>query len=241
MEDSNNSKILNDSELKEAIIQIEVQVAYTTDKFTIPNVKAKYNENDASIILNDIITDAMEDYTVLNKSAISYWDDDFKNFIYCGVVPFEKLVAIPFNIDNPIIKLKTRKVIQFDNLMKMELKEEEYENLEEAAPNINKKSKRLKERKINFIVEKVFLWRLLYNGFEDEKGKFIKLTLEEAAEKVKLSKKTLDDYLIQIRNGNLFNFNYNEHRSSKVGILRAFVKKQRFMNQRKKQLFDIKH
>ena len=83
--------------------------------------------------------------------------------------------------------------------MKMELKEDEYENIDENTNYINKKSKRSKERKINFINEKVFLWRKLYNGFEDEKGKFVKLTLEEAADKVGLSKKSLDDYLIQIR------------------------------------------
>ena len=83
--------------------------------------------------------------------------------------------------------------------MKMELKEDEYENIDENTNYINKKSKRSKERKINFIIEKVFLWRKLYNGFEDEKGKLIKLTLEEAADKVGLSKKSLDDYLIQIR------------------------------------------
>lgn len=87
-----------------------------------------------------------------------------------------------------------------DNLMKMNLVEEENDNNEENQNFfINKKSKRSKERKINFIIEKVLLWRKLYNGFEDEKGNLIKLTLEEAADKVGISKKSLDDYLIQIR------------------------------------------
>ena len=85
--------------------------------------------------------------------------------------------------------------------MKMELVEENIENLDENNQNIfiNSKSKRSKERKIGYIIEKVFLWRKLYNGFEDENGKIIKLTLEEAAEKVGISKKSLDDYLIQLR------------------------------------------
>jgi hypothetical protein len=87
-----------------------------------------------------------------------------------------------------------------DYLMKMNLIEEENDNNEENQNFfINKKSKRSKERKINFIIEKVLLWRKLYNGFEDEKGNTIKLTLEEAADKVGISKKSLDDYLIQIR------------------------------------------
>jgi response regulator of citrate/malate metabolism len=87
-----------------------------------------------------------------------------------------------------------------DYLMKMNLIEEENDNNEENQNFfINKKSKRSKERKINFIIEKVLLWRKLYNGFEDEKGNITKLTLEEAADKVGISKKSLDDYLIQIR------------------------------------------
>lgn len=85
--------------------------------------------------------------------------------------------------------------------MKMELTEENTDNIDESNQNmfINVKSKRSKERKIGYIIEKVYLWRKLYNGFEDEKGNLVKLTLEEAAEKVGISKKSLDDYLIQLR------------------------------------------
>ena len=84
--------------------------------------------------------------------------------------------------------------------MKMNLIEEEIDNNEENQNFfINKKSKRSKERKINFIIEKVLLWRKLYNGFDDGNGNIIKLTLEESADKVGISKKSLDDYLIQIR------------------------------------------
>jgi hypothetical protein len=85
--------------------------------------------------------------------------------------------------------------------MRMDLAEENTENIDENSQNmfINFKSKRSKERKIGQIIEKVFLWRKLYNGFEDEKGKLIKLTLEESADVVGISKKSLDDYLIQLR------------------------------------------
>lgn len=83
----------------------------------------------------------------------------------------------------------------------MELFEDANEMIDENNQNvfINANSKRSKERKIGYIIEKVYLWRKLYNGFTDENGKFIKLTLEEAAEKVGISKKSLDDYLIQLR------------------------------------------
>ena len=42
-------------------------------------------------------------------------------------------------------------------------------------------------------------WRKYYNGFTDENGKSERLSLEEAANKVGISKKSLDDYLLQIR------------------------------------------
>jgi hypothetical protein len=83
----------------------------------------------------------------------------------------------------------------------MELFEDGNDIIDENNQNmyINKNSKRSKERKIGHIIEKVYLWRKLYNGFTDENGKYIKLTLEESAEKVGISKKSLDDYLIQLR------------------------------------------
>lgn len=53
----------------------------------------------------------------------------------------------------------------------------------------------------------------------------MKLTLEDAARTVKISKKSLDDYLLQLRSGREFGFNFQEHKDDKVGILRAYVKK----------------
>lgn len=51
-----------------------------------------------------------------------------------------------------------------------------------------------------------------------------KMSLEEAAQKVNISKKSLDDYLFQIRFGNKYHFNFNEHYNDKVGVLRDFVR-----------------
>jgi len=53
----------------------------------------------------------------------------------------------------------------------------------------------------------------------------LKYSLEDAANKVKISKKSLDDYLQQIRKGKLYGFNFNEHFDEKVGVLRTYVKK----------------
>ena len=83
------------------------------------------------------------------------------------------------------------------------------------------------------------MWKTLYNGIysTDENGNKIKIkyTLEQAAAKAGISKKSLDDYLIQLRIGKFFNFNFNEHKNDKVGILRAFVKKHKQQYEKEKK------
>jgi len=91
-------------------------------------------------------------------------------------------------------------------------------------------SRRTKERKIGYIIEKVSKWRQLYTGTSGGEGG-VKCTLEEAAGQVGISKKSLDDYLLQLRFGKKFGFNFQEHREDKVGILRAYVKKYKSITQ----------
>ena len=73
--------------------------------------------------------------------------------------------------------------------------------------NAKDKSKRTKERTIEEIIAKVSLWRRLYNGVQ-RNGQLVRYTLEEAATKVDVSKKSLDDYLLQLRFGKKYNFDF---------------------------------
>lgn len=68
------------------------------------------------------------------------------------------------------------------------------------------------------MVAKVIKWRKIYDD-----GK--QLSLEEAAQLVGMSKKSLDDYLLQLKNARKFGFNFNEHKEDKIGLLRAFNRK----------------
>lgn len=86
------------------------------------------------------------------------------------------------------------------------------------------KPKRVKERDISEVVYKVAEWRKLYAGIIDSKGAIRKYTLEEAADIVGIAKKTLDDYLLQIRIGRIYGFDFNKYCHEKIGVLRAFVK-----------------
>jgi hypothetical protein len=73
-------------------------------------------------------------------------------------------------------------------------------------------NQRNKERSIGFIIEKVTQWRKLYNGYYDEKQELKRMSLEDAANKVGVSKKSLDDYLSQIRLGRYNGFDFNKNK-----------------------------
>ena len=59
------------------------------------------------------------------------------------------------------------------------------------------------------ILDMVFQWRRYYTGFIDKDGKIQKVTLDQAAIQVGISKKSLDDYLLQIRFGAKFGFDFS--------------------------------
>lgn len=89
------------------------------------------------------------------------------------------------------------------------------------------KCRRTKERRIGHIIDKVIEWRKYYSGAINEKNQQVKYSLEDAAREVKISKKSLDDYLFQIRFGHRYGFNFNEHYNDKVGVLRDFVRQRK--------------
>lgn len=101
-----------------------------------------------------------------------------------------------------------------------------------AAPQEDMQKKRTKERTITEIIEKVSTWRKLYNGVmipnkETKEVQLQRWSLEDAAKKVNVSKKSLDDYLLQLRFGKKFGFDFEKNRESKVGTLRTFVKQKK--------------
>ena len=70
-----------------------------------------------------------------------------------------------------------------------------------------------------------WLWEVALHLFET--GNFVKFSLDDAAKKIDISKKSLDDYLLQLRMGRKFGFDFNKNKDAKVGKLRAFVKEAR--------------
>lgn len=52
-----------------------------------------------------------------------------------------------------------------------------------------------------------------------------KLTLDESAMRIGISRKTLEDYYKQLRDGCRYKFDFARHKDEKMGVLRTFVKK----------------
>ena len=195
--------------------------------------------NNKEYILAEDLLNKLNEYIPINNFQIFYYNTNINTFILIGIYPNKLLLDKIFmndtiinikNKDMITIKLKFRQIINIDNALKMEYQlidedKNEEEKSDNSYPELGIKTRRAKERKIGSVVKKVYMWRRLYTGFKDDQGRTIKLTLEEAAKKVGISKKSLDDYLIQLRNGRSLGFNFNEHQNDKIGVLRSFVKK----------------
>ena len=113
--------------------------------------------------------------------------------------------------------------------------EEEEDEIEDKINYGELTDSKKRERKIGYIIEKVYAWRKLYNGYRDDNNKFIKYSLEEAAKKINVSKKSLDDYLLQIRLGRKSGFNFDDNKNEKIGVLREYVEKYKKENENLKE------
>ena len=252
-EDDINEKILQ--KINKIKLKVIVNYAYQKDffEFYLPT-KITFNkeQNLFQFLLNDII-DILSSYSnnktfFLNENyGISYYtndenqnlniginldeenEEDIRPYYFIGNFPLDKNVNYFVNIPTDgVLYLKLRKRISKIKSLRYDIFEEENEEEGEdvwedkkgnAELNYNTKSKRANEKKIGYIIKKVFYWKG-YRKYTDNK-----MSLIEAADHVGLSKKTLDEYFNQIKEGTKYNFDFNKHKKDKVNILRGYVKK----------------
>jgi hypothetical protein len=191
--------------------------------------------NDTSIFLNE---NYCISYSMSNPQSIESND---RPYYFIGNFPLDE--NIKYNIDVPldgIIYIKLRKKISKIKSLRYEIyedeNEEEVDDAEEKEKNDKSNNcKRSKEKRIGYIVKKVFYWKGL------RKHSDLKMSLKDAAESVGLSKKTLDEYFNQIKEGKNYGFDFNKYKKDKVNVLRAYVKKKKALepkeniNQRKRK------
>ena len=230
-------------------IQCNITVTYSYSPVTYKTQLSSTLIDASHISLNDIINELSAQIN-LEHFQITYHSTTHNTFIYCGTYPLTTQIPFPCSSNttttetNVNVHIKLRQIFNRDNLLRMEFIEEDNENGDEPVPqreeegNGNNKNKRAKERKIGYIIKTVYMWRKMYCGFIDDKGKHVKLNLEEAADKIGISKKSLDDYLIQLRMGKMLGFNFNEHKNDKVGVLRTYIKKNKNALKKIKEVVD---
>jgi len=172
------------------------------------------------ISLGDVLRALKDTGRMLKTSMLLYYSNEKKMFILSGSAEEADNCFISLNEIQGELQLKYRKIIPSARPPVQKKPIVKREHIEEQK----NKNKRTKERKIGEIVKKVAEWRRLYTGKIGANGTVEKYTLDEAAERVGIAKKTLDDYLLQIRAGKKYGFDFNIHSESKVGILRSFVK-----------------
>ena len=207
-------------------ISFDMQLALPTNETEIiRNLKVPILETN-EIQLHEVIVLIKQIGYTLDNTIVYFYSHDMDAWLYCGFDPLPKHIYVPkHELSDHTFKLR------FSQGIKSEYAEEDGEGSEEeSAMGQNERSsniagnKRTKERKIGYIIEKVSQWRRLYNGIPDSNGNTIRYSLEEAAQKVKVSKKSLDDYLSQLRKGRRLGFDFNKNKDEKVGVLRSFVK-----------------
>ncbi len=197
----------------------------------IPDLEFTVNEITTSIKLNDLMIKLKQLGYPLTGSMVTIFSEDVGEYINCGADPVDKNILIDKEkIISGIVKLKCTCFIEEKflsrNFPSNTLMTAFSRNTSKVNPEKEKK-RRTKERKIGYIIEKVNTWRRLYNGYYNFENEFKKRSLDDAAKDIKISKKSLDDYLLQLRLGRKFGFDFNKNKDSKVGVLRSFVKEQK--------------
>jgi len=243
-----NAPIPEENSATENKIKLRVVLNYSYQKdyflFCLP-ARITYNNEQKTyqFYLNDII-DLIHSYAndktiFLNEDyGISYYtndelmnneEDDTKTYFFIGNFPLNPNLNYCVNLPSDgVVYLKFRKKISKDKCLRYDIFEEENEeeieegneeNKNNSELNYNTSSKRAKEKRIGYIIKKVFEWKA-FRKYTDNK-----MSLLEAADNVGLSKKSLDEYLNQIKEGSKYNFDFNKHKKDKVNILRGYVKK----------------
>ena len=193
---------------------------------------AKITEQ-GDLLLKSIVSQLKDKGYMLSGTMISYYSHVSDSYIFCATDPMPPTVVIP-NEELPdgklVLRAKITPVTEVDE--PAEVRQKPAKKTSNGAGQA--KRKRTKERKIGQIIDQVSAWRRYYNGYTDYNGRVVKLSLEEAAGKVGIPKKSLDDYFLQLRLGKTYGFNFNEHKDENVGVLRAFIKNARSEDKRDK-------
>jgi len=189
-----------------------------------------YITKDCDLLVQSVLTSLKRRGYNTEGVRIQFYSDAFECFVNCGYEPVPQSCLV-------------KQADLLNNLLHLEV---EIEALDHEASNtsfkstissaitnpeskmVEQKSEKspegLKDNTIGSVVEIVKKWRELYGGYIIPEGRKIKYTLDKAAEILGIQKKTLDDYLQQIKKAATYGFDFEQHKDKQIGYLRNFVK-----------------
>jgi len=207
-----NKEVFNSTleNVKTEIIDIVLIFLPKYEKELVKEVKANLKEND-DIDLVELVKSlkGLGFSAAVDRNMISYHSQSNDMYVYCGNDPLPLGTVIPAREvtkqgEKAQVTIRIRQAVHSFQMMgdTMMIEPDAIKVEGSDGPGHPTKQKRTKERKIGQILDKVYTWRKYYSGFTDpQSGQTIKMSLEDAAQKVGISKKSLDDYLLQIRFG----------------------------------------
>jgi len=220
---------------KEIITSIEIPIIRESslnenEKNNIEN-KNVSNDDEFYIKINDLVKIMKNKGYPLNGSKINIFINFINNYVLINdekeflnssfLGPNKNIIKMKIinYIDKKLIEDTPSKLLNH-YLYKKRDNKDKHGKINLTIPDSHKR-----ERKIGYIIEKVYAWRKLFNGYHDENGNYIKYSLDEASERVGVPKKSLDDYLTQMRLGRKHGFDFNKNKDKVIAVLRDFVKK----------------
>ena len=224
--DENSEKEEKETIDKEIIV-LDIPINYNnennniTNEFTfkVSDLKKLLLKKGYPITTSKIYIETIGDYVSVNNNEIinSSWltNNDINSINNTNDIIKIKLENY---LDNRLIDDTFSILKKYFNKLTPEKKEEKEINSSfEKKIEFNKRS-----RKIGDVVKFVYAQRKYFNGFYNDLDEKVKLNLEEASKKVGIKRKTLDDYLKQIRKAREKGFDFNKNKDKPISELRDF-------------------
>ena len=164
------------------------------------------------------------------ENCVIYYINSDDYYVNCWYDPIPMSYTIPST--SIINSNKTDRIRLFIKKIPIENDDSSDATLSASGNQKECKSKRSKERTIKEVKYKVDQWKELCKKLKEDQPSCKKIS-EKASAIVGIPKKSLDDYMHQIKLGESYDFDFDKHGNDKIGLLRQFNKKE--SNQRKKQ------
>ncbi len=193
-------------------------------------VRTRVRLPDGAIVVSTALGELRARGYALDRAFVSYYSPSQEMYVVCGLDPLPESCLIPrYDCDyGQLSRVRLKFAFPDQAGVNQPVVQPAQKSVGKRRTGAGKTGRtRTKERRIGDVIEKVAFWRELYSGVHSSDGRLIKFSLEEAADKVGISKKSLDDYLLQLRYGKKYKFDFDTHKDDKFGMLRMYVKRKK--------------